>query len=147
VPLPAPAMAITKQRVRAMVAPAVVAAAACVGCAVVAWANPTDPENVLPRCPTKLLFGIDCPGCGSMRMVYSLMHGDVGAAVHYNAVALVVLPLLALALATWAIGRWRGREVRSWQHWRWTPAVTLVVFTVWFVIRNLPFEPFRSLKV
>jgi len=146
-PLPAPAILTAKERVRAMTEPAVVAAGACVACAVVAWANPTDPGNPLPRCPTKLLLGIDCPGCGSLRMIYSLMHGEFGAAVHYNAVALVTLPLLILALATWTAGRWLGRPVRSWQHWRWTPAVTLVVFIVWFVIRNLPFEPFRSLKV
>lgn len=146
-PLSTPVIASAKERIRAMTAPAVVAAGACVACAVVAWANPTDPDNLLPRCPTRLLLGIDCPGCGSLRMIYSLMHGDFAAAVHYNAVALVALPLLVLALATWTVGRWRGRPVRSWQHWRWTPAVTLVVFIVWLVIRNLPIEPFRSLKV
>jgi hypothetical protein len=145
VSLPAPAT--TKDRVRALAGPALVAAGACAACAVVAWGNPTEPGNPLPRCPIKLLLGINCPGCGSLRMIYSLMHGEFGAAVHYNAVALVALPLLVLALVTWTVGRLRGREVRSWQHWRWTPAVTLVVFTVWFVIRNLPIEPFRSLKV
>jgi len=134
-------------RVRAMVAPAAVTAGACAACAVVAWADPTEPGNPLPRCPIKLVFGIDCPGCGSLRMIYSLMHGDLAAAVHYNAVSLAALPLLVLALATWATGRWRGRPVRSWQHWRWTPLVIMVVFVGWFLIRNIPVEPFRSLKV
>jgi hypothetical protein len=134
-------------RTRALVAPAAVAVGACAACAVVAWANPTDQGNPLPPCPTKALLGINCPGCGSMRMVYSLLHGDLGAAAHYNVVALVTLPLLVLAFVTWTVGRWRGRPVRSWQHWRWAPTVALVVLGTWFVIRNIPAEPFRSLKV
>ena len=134
-------------RWRAMVLPAVVAVGACAACAAVAVANPTEPGNPLPVCPIKQWLGINCPGCGSLRMIYSLLHGDPAAAVRYNAVAMVVLPLLAFALVTWTIGRWRGRPVRSWQQWRWTPTVTLVVFCTWFVIRNIPVEPFRSLKV
>jgi len=134
-------------RARALAAPVAVAAVACAGCAVVAWANPTEPGNPLPVCPTKLVLGIDCPGCGSLRMIYSLMHGNLVAAVHYNAVSLIALPLLMIALVTWTVGRWRGRPVRSWQHWRWTPTVALVVFFAWFLVRNIPVEPFSSLKV
>ena len=136
-----------RTRVGALLAPAGVAAGACLGCAVILWGDPTTPGGPLPLCPTKLLFGIDCPGCGSMRMIYSLLHGNLSAAAHYNAVALVALPLLALAWATWTRGRWLGRPVRSWQHWRWTPIVTLVIAGVWFVVRNIPVEPFTSLRV
>lgn len=139
----APAMT----RVRALLAPAAVAVGAGAACAVVAWANPTDPGNPLPPCPTKAVLGINCPGCGSLRMIYSLLRGDVGAAVHYNVVALVTLPLFVMAFVTWTAGRWRGRTVRSWQHWRWAPTVAIVVLGAWFVIRNIPVEPFRSLKV
>lgn len=134
-------------RVRALLAPAAAAAAACAGCALVLLGDPTTPGGPLPVCPTKALLGIACPGCGSMRMVYSLLHGDVAAAARYNAVALVAVPLLVLAWTTWTAGRWRGRPVYSWQHWRWAPMVVLVVTAVWFVVRNIPVEPFRSLRV
>jgi Protein of unknown function (DUF2752) len=134
-------------RVRALLAPAAVAVGVCSACAVVVWANPTEPGNPLPPCPTKALLGINCPGCGSLRMIYSLLHGELGAAVHYNVVALIALPLLVTAFVTWTVGRWSGRTVRSWQHWRWAPAIALVVFGSWFVVRNIPVEPFRSLKV
>jgi Protein of unknown function (DUF2752) len=82
-----------------------------------------------------------------MRMIYSLLHGDLVAAVHYNAVALATVPLLVLAWASWTRGRWRGRPVRSWQHWRWAPMVALVIVTVWFVVRNIPVEPFTWLRL
>lgn len=134
-------------RAIALVAPGAVAVGACLGCAVVLWGDPTTPGGPLPVCPTKLLLGIDCPGCGSMRMIYSLLHGDLAAAARYNAVALVAVPLLVLAWVTWTRGRWRGRPVVSWQHWRWAPMVTLVVAVSWFVVRNIPVEPFTSLRV
>ena len=53
------------------------------------------PDGHLPACPTKTLLGIVCPGCGTMRMLYSLMHGDIAGALHYNAVGLVAVVLLA----------------------------------------------------
>lgn len=139
--------AVSGTRVGALLAPALVAAGACLGCGVVLWGDPTTPGGPLPVCPTKLLLGIDCPGCGSMRMIYSLLHGDLAAALRYNAVAMIALPLLVLAWVTWTRGRWRGRPVRSWQHWRWAPMVTLVVVVGWFVVRNIPVEPFTALRV
>ncbi|BDY26449.1 DUF2752 domain-containing protein [Mycolicibacterium mageritense] len=123
--------------------------AALAGCACVAvWVgDPTTPGGPLPVCPTKLLLGIDCPGCGSLRMIYSLLHGDVLAALRFNAVGLIALIFLAWAYAAWTYGRLANRRVRSWQHWRWSAVITLVVVSIWFVVRNLPFEPFVSLRV
>ncbi|WP_131724959.1 DUF2752 domain-containing protein, partial [Mycobacteroides abscessus] len=59
-----------------LAAPAAVAGAVAAGCAAVWFGDPTTPGGVLPVCPLKALTGLDCPGCGGLRMVYSLMHGD-----------------------------------------------------------------------
>lgn len=136
-----------RARLAALSAPALVAAAACAGCLIVQMANPTAPGNVLPPCPTKALLGIDCPGCGSLRMIYSVMHANFDAALRYNAVGLLALPLFVWSWGAWTVGRWRGRPVRSWHHWRWAPLVTLVVMVLWWVMRNLPFAPFAALRV
>ena len=80
-------------------------------------------------------------------MLYSLMHGNVGAAVRFNALALVASVLLVWAYLAWTYGRVTGRRVRSWQHWRWSPMVTLCLVATWFVVRNIPFEPFNWLYV
>lgn len=80
-------------------------------------------------------------------MLYSLMHGDVLAAVKFNALALIGFGLVVLAYVTWTYGRVVGRPVVSWQHHRWAAAITLVLVCVWFVIRNLPFAPFTGLYV
>jgi hypothetical protein len=127
--------------------PLLVGALAVGGCAAVWIGDPTTPGGFIPVCPTKALLGVDCPGCGTMRMIYSLLHGDLVGAVRFNAVALVAFGLLAVAYATWTYGRFTGRQIKGWQHHRWAPVVALVVMSAWFVVRNLPFAPFTALHV
>lgn len=127
--------------------PAVIAAGIAAVSTVVWFADPTTPGGLIPPCPTNALLHINCPGCGSSRALYSLLHGDLPAALHYNAFGVVAVVLLLIAFATYTIGLWRGRPVRSWQNWRYTPMVALVATVIWFVIRNLPFAPFSALKV
>jgi hypothetical protein len=82
-----------------------------------------------------------------MRMLYSLMHGNLMAAGRFNAMGLVALGLLVWAYLAWSYGRVVGRRIGSWQHHRWAAAVTLSLVLVWFVLRNLPFAPFTALYV
>jgi hypothetical protein len=128
-------------------APLLVAASTTLVCAATWVGDPMTPGGPLPVCPTKALLGIDCPGCGSARMLYSLMHGNVLAAARFNALGLVALVLLVWAYAAWTYGRVTGRRVRGWQHQRWAAMVTLLLVTGWFVVRNLPFAPFSALYV
>ncbi|OBG21056.1 hypothetical protein A5764_14680 [Mycobacterium sp. 852002-51057_SCH5723018] len=128
-------------------APLLVAASASLVCAAVWVGDPTTPGGPLPVCPTKALLGIDCPGCGSARMLYSLMHGDLVAAARFNALGLVALVLLVWAYAAWSYGRVTGRRIPGWQHGRWSAMVTLLLVAVWFVVRNIPIPPFNALYV
>ena len=135
------------RHVRSLAAPPAVAAAAASGCAVIGVANPTVPGGILPVCPTKALLGIDCPGCGSLRMIYSVLHLDFASAVHYNALGLVAVLLLLWAFGAWTYGSVVWRRVRSWQHLRWSAPTALALTLVWFVVRNLGFGPFPALYV
>lgn len=128
-------------------APLAVAASTTLVCAAIWMGDPTTPHGPLPVCPTKALLGIDCPGCGSLRMLYSLMHGDLLAAARFNALGLAAVVLLVWAYFTWTYGRAVGRRVRGWQHRRWAALVTLSLVGAWFVLRNIPFAPFTALYV
>jgi Protein of unknown function (DUF2752) len=135
------------QGLRSLAAPLGVAAVAAGGCAAIWLANPTVPGGILPVCPTKALLGIDCPGCGSLRMIYSLLHFDMAAAARFNALGMVAVALLLWAYVAWTYGRLADRQIRSWQHLRWSAPVALVLTLVWFVVRNLEFGPFTALYV
>lgn len=43
------------------------------------------PESLpMPRCPFLQLTGWQCPGCGSMRGIHALLHGDIVRALQLN---------------------------------------------------------------
>lgn len=128
-------------------APAAVLVGAVSVCAFVAFADPTTPGGVSPPCPTKALFGIVCPGCGSARMLYSLVHGDLRSALAYNAVGVAMLVLLVWSYIAWTTRRITGRRVPRWETLRWAPLAIGALATVWLIVRNLPFAPFDALAV
>lgn len=52
-----------------------------------------------PRCPFYAATHLLCPGCGATRALYSVLHGNFGAALHYNAFFTLLLPALLAWLA------------------------------------------------
>ncbi|MGW5286597.1 DUF2752 domain-containing protein [Rhodococcus pyridinivorans] len=124
-----------------------IAVGAVAVCAAVAWADPTTPGGVIPPCPTYSLFGILCPGCGSSRMLYSLVHLDVPAALHYNALGLVALAVLTVSFGLWTWSRAQGTPMPRWTRYRWPPHLVLILTAMWFVVRNIPVAPFTALRI
>jgi hypothetical protein len=57
--------------------------------------NPTK-YSFFPKCPFFVLTGLQCPGCGSQRAIYQLLHGHIAGAIHYNALLVFSLPFLAI---------------------------------------------------
>ncbi|GAA2350055.1 DUF2752 domain-containing protein [Saccharopolyspora halophila] len=132
---------------RAMRMPAATALVGFAGVGLVLAADPTSESGTwLPPCPFNALTGLDCPGCGGTRAVWSLLHGDLPAALDYNALAVLLIPFFLWLWGAWVGGRWRGTRFRTWGSWRWTPFVLLGLVAVWTVARNLPFPPFTQLR-
>ncbi len=102
--------------------------------AYIGLADPHRSNFFFPACPFKALTGLDCPGCGGLRMVHDLLHGDLAAAVVDNVYLLVGLPLLLI----WALVRWRSNRP-VWN----IPVVGVIIVTAltWAVVRNLPGFP------
>ena len=126
----------TVDRVLALRAPIAVAAAAVAAVSVVALVDPNEPGHY-PTCPFLAITGAFCPGCGSLRALHALAHGDLASALGSNVLTvLAVLPLIVVWLR-WARRSWAGTARRSV-----TPAfaiwVLLAVVCVFAVLRNLP---------
>ena len=89
-------------------------------------------------CPLAAM-GVYCPGCGGLRAVNDLTHGDVAAAASSNLAFVVLLPFLVLGLALWVRARWRGVPLRPdprvVARVTWAGFAVLLVFAV---LRNLP---------
>lgn len=80
-------------------------------------------------------------------MLYSLIHGDLGAAVHYNALAIIGLILVAWTVVALAAWHFAGKRLPRWEQWRWAPHALGAAMLGWMLIRNLPIEPFTALAV
>jgi hypothetical protein len=69
-----------------------------------------------PGCPTQLLLGIDCPGCGGLRAVHALANGDIAAAADHNILALVALPVVIVLWVMWVRRAWRDPAPAPTEH-------------------------------
>ncbi len=90
-----------------------------------------------PKCPFHSLTGLLCPGCGSQRAMYQLLHGHVGAAFKLNQ---LFLPSVFYALggfvtanifpASWPMVRQKFYGLNA-------AYISLVVILVFWILRNL----------
>jgi hypothetical protein len=88
-------------------------------------------------CPMYAATGIYCPGCGGLRAVNDLTHGQVGAAFSSNILVTALIPVAVVLLGLWAVDRWRGRYRRiPWQRLRPVIYGLLVVMALFTVARN-----------
>lgn len=51
-------------------------------------------------CPTRLLLGVPCPGCGMTRATWALLHLDLSEALALHPLSPLLVPLFA-----WIVGR------------------------------------------
>jgi len=114
------------------------------GCALVLRrVNPYAAHSPLPHCPFHALTGLYCPGCGSTRALYWLVHGDVAHALALNPLLVIALPFVLLM--TLHIAGWRPRALDPLMRILGNPKVWLFVLIGFGVLRNLPFAPFSAL--
>jgi hypothetical protein len=73
-----------------------------------------------PQCPFHKLTGLDCPGCGGLRAMHQLLHGNILTALRFNAFAVLSIPLgIFLAL--------RG----VWKKFNGQPAIQMQALWLW----------------
>lgn len=100
------------------------------------------PAALLPPCPFHAITGLFCPGCGSTRMLYFLVHGQFASAWRENALAMLMLPVILYGLVRQWTPSGGAVFTRIPSRWITAFAAVLILFTV---ARNLPWEPFRQL--
>lgn len=107
-----------------------------VGLVVIYFFDPTR-HGFYPACHFYKLTHLHCPGCGTLRGLHLLTHGQIGAAFSSNPLLIGGLPLIA-SVALW---RWktspdpeRTQWIKPTESW-----LVLAVVIVFGVLRNLPY--------
>lgn len=129
----------SRPRLRRMIAPTVATGAVVGGLAYLAVVDPNEPGHY-PLCPTRALFGLDCPGCGIMRGTHDLITGDPAGALDHNVALVVLVPLVLLLWLGWLRRTWTGHTaaVTARQTRRRTAILVtgLIAMVVFGVVRN-----------
>lgn len=130
-------MNLTTARPASVAAPLAVLVGGVAAVAVVAAIDPEEPGHY-PTCPFLSMTGWWCPGCGSLRAVHALAHGDVGTALERNVLTVLAVPVLVLAWSAWLRRVVTGRPRSRWAApptALWGLLATIVAF---WVLRNVP---------
>lgn len=107
--------------------------------------NPASPSNqFFPKCPFRLITGMQCPGCGSTRAFYQLMHLHPIAAFKLNPLMILTLPFIVYGFLGYTKSAITGDPHRrvfipSIYLWGW---LALMIF--FWIFRNTPWYPFVS---
>ena len=125
----------------------VLAAVLLLGTAAIILLRVFDPatSGIFPPCPIRYLTGLYCPGCGSLRAMHALLHGELARAWAMNPLMIVMLPFVTYGLVSAALLELRGNglpEIMLPAKWIRAFCVMVVLYAV---ARNLPLYPFDLL--
>jgi hypothetical protein len=104
-----------------------------IGTAILFYFDP-DTYGFYPGCFFRAMTGLQCPGCGLLRAIHHLSHGNLVAAAELNLLFVLSLPVLAwFTLRYWLPAKPIPVTMRS--AWLWIFCGVGLTFTV---ARNLP---------
>ena len=98
---------------------------------------PLGQYSFYPRCPWKLVTQPHCPGCGVLRGVTLMVHGDLLALARFNLLALAALPYLAFHFLSILCAAALGYRPPSLSLGRRGIHALLVVLVLYTLARNL----------
>lgn len=97
-----------------------------------------NPEKnaIFPKCPFLMLTGLKCPGCGSQRAIHSILHLDFVAAFKYNAMLVMMLPVVGIYVYS-EIRRTKNPEQYAKLNKVIYIWIIFALFILWWILRNI----------
>jgi hypothetical protein len=103
--------------------------------------------SFFPKCHFHSLTGLDCPGCGSQRAFFFLLHGNIADAMRKNLLLVISIPFLLIHFF------YKIKSVVLQKDYRWaiiyhplTPKIIFAIVVVFWIARNIPVHPFSYLS-
>src|SRR5260370_30137246 len=107
--------------------------------------NPAGPANqFFPRCPFRMVTGFQCPGCGSTRACYQLLHLHPIAAFKLNPLIVLTLPFIVYGFLGFTRSAITGQPHRRIFIPPFYLCAWLGLLIFFWIFRNTPLYPFAS---
>ena len=87
-------------------------------------------------CLFHILTGLNCPFCGTQRMAWALLHGNVSEAFHYNPVIFCLSPVALLVAGIYFFCKPLRRKIR-WLYADKAFICYLITGLLWAIVRNI----------
>ena len=113
--------------------------------AVLLWLFDPAHSLIFPPCPLHYFTGLYCPGCGSLRALHALLHGDLRQAIAMNALTVILLPFIGFGLVSEIYMQFRERPLVAMRMPANCIRTLFAVIVLFGIARNLPFHPFDLL--
>lgn len=91
-----------------------------------------------PKCPSLLLTGYQCPGCGSQRAIHDLLRLRIGEAFTHNLLVPIAIPYILLGIyLQYFGGKQKFPKVERILFGQWAAIAMLIIVISYWVLRNL----------
>jgi hypothetical protein len=111
-------------------------AALITGAAIVFFYSPENYPYI--PCIFHKVTGLHCPGCGSTRAIYNLLHGNIAQAAKNNLLLFIWGPYVLYRMLNNAMALWKGRIDNPWYPGIRLLYVFIVITIAYTILRNLP---------
>ena len=102
-------------------------------------------SGLFPPCPFHALTELHCPGCGTLRGLHQLLHGNLIAAMGLNPLMALSLPYLGYAYVSLWSKALRNKPLSNRRIpavWLWALFAAIIIFAI---ARNIPVYPLTIL--
>ena len=113
---------------------------AAIVAAVIIYGHPPGNNKWYPPCIFKKITSFDCPGCGSTRACYHLVHGNILQAANHNLMLVAFIQVMLIGF----INFFTGKLAKAWQKLN-RPFIILCIILFFWLARNIPLFPFEWL--
>ncbi|WZL80909.1 DUF2752 domain-containing protein [Vallitaleaceae bacterium 9-2] len=102
--------------------------------------------NPVP-CYFRRWTGINCPGCGSGRAAFDIVHFRFLEAMGHNIMFVILMPFAAYYLLKIYLFIVIGRDVLPFFNFSYRQMrVIFIIIVAFFILRNIPVKPFNLLS-
>lgn len=108
--------------------------------------NPSADSGHFVSCPSKSILGLNCPGCGSQRLIHHLFHLNFEEAFKYNPLLFIFFPFVIYLAGIFISNLLFGTKYRVMLLYKnWFVYMLFGIFILYGILRNLPYYPFTLL--
>lgn len=95
-----------------------------------------------PKCPFYLFTGFHCPGCGSQRAFHEILHGNLWTGLQHNFLIILAVLIVSYKIIMSFIYKSSSNKTQNLLYHNSTPWVIFGIVMLFWVLRNIPLEPF-----